>query len=340
MPCAPPNLAHADRRRHQQHDSRHGSNQRKPVLNGTDWTTSTPATRPGSPVPPCDAAGEASCLAAMFPAWTPSAAPGWNGTDRPERRFSISHELPSKRHLQLCSDHHIRRRDWVITNLGHAVRLATGMSRTVPLTSADGLLPTTCRPACRAASRRLAAAWRVRFNLRLLADPARQGRGGDPGTAQQTNLRDGKPGSTPVRPMRLQPSRWVRGAAAPSSAEWEGGRGDGRQRHRVLLLARHRSESGVVRGASTVEQRRYGGRGSGGAILLCRPRHRPGSLEAYGGHLTAPMAASASGYTRTVTGGQNPPAIVISSSQRSSTRPAPSDRGRGRNQIPATDRQP
>lgn len=145
--------------------------------------------------------------------------------------------------------------------------------------------------------------------------------GGEPGTAQQTNpanLRDGKPGEHQARYGNafLQPLvGGSGGGGGASNNDWDGGRGGGGGGAILIASSRDLVLNGVVRangGEYQWSNASYGGRGSGGAILLRADRVTgPGSLEAYGGTPGNPNGRlRVEAYVRSLTGGQNPPAVV------------------------------
>ncbi len=162
----------------------------------------------------------------------------------------------------------------------------------------------------------------VRFNssAAYVGQPGKGPGGGEPGTAQQTNpnLRDGKPGeyASDYGNAFLQPlAGGSGGGGGASNADWDGGRGGGGGGAIMISSSRDIIINGVIRangGEYQWSNASYGGRGSGGAILLRADRVTgPGSLEAYGGHPNNPNGRiRVEAYARTLTGGQTPPAVV------------------------------
>lgn len=162
----------------------------------------------------------------------------------------------------------------------------------------------------------------IRFNssASYVGQPGKGPGGGEPGTAQQTNpnLRDGKNGeyASDYGNAFLQPlSGGSGGGGGSSNADWDGGRGGGGGGAIMISSSRDIILNGVVRangGEYQWSNASYGGRGSGGAILLRADRVTgPGSLEAYGGHPNNPNGRiRVEAYARALTGGQNPPAVV------------------------------
>lgn len=162
----------------------------------------------------------------------------------------------------------------------------------------------------------------VRFasSASYVGQPGKGPGGGDPGTAQQTNpnLRDGKPGeyNGNYGNVFLQPLLGGSGGGGgASNNDWDGGRGGGGGGAIMIASSRDILLNGVVRangGEYQWSNASYGGRGSGGAILLRADRITgPGSLEAYGGNQNNPNGRiRVEAYARTLTGGQNPPAVV------------------------------
>lgn len=149
-----------------------------------------------------------------------------------------------------------------------------------------------------------------------------QGPGGAaPGTAQQTsptNLRDGQDGQYAglYGNAFIQPLVGGSGGGGGASSDTiDGGNGGGgggailiASSRDIILNGRISANGGDVQwsGAS------YGGRGSGGAILLKADRvGGPGSLEAYGGNGGYPTGRiRVESYERTLTGTANPVAAV------------------------------
>ena len=162
----------------------------------------------------------------------------------------------------------------------------------------------------------------IRFSssASYVGQPGKGPGGGEPGTAPQTNpnLRDAKPGeyASKYGNAFLQPLLGGSGGGGgSSSADWDGGRGGGGGGAIMISSSRDIILNGVVRangGEYQWSNASYGGRGSGGGILLRADRVTgPGSLEAYGGHPNNPNGRiRVEAYTRTLTGGQTPPAIV------------------------------
>jgi hypothetical protein len=144
--------------------------------------------------------------------------------------------------------------------------------------------------------------------------------GGEPGTAQQTNpnLRDGKQaeylgvyGNAFLQPL----VGGCGGGGGASSDVWNGGNGGGGGGAIMIASSRDITLSGVIRangGYIEWSNASYGGRGSGGAILLRADRvGGPGTLEAYGGQNNNPNGRiRVEAYTRTLTGGQTPVGVV------------------------------
>jgi hypothetical protein len=162
----------------------------------------------------------------------------------------------------------------------------------------------------------------IRFasSAAYVGQPGKGPGGGEPGTAQQTNpnLRDGKPGEYAGKYGNafLQPLLGGSGGGGgASSADWDGGRGGGGGGAILIASSRDILLNGVIRangGEYQWSNASYGGRGSGGGILLRADRVTgPGSLEAYGGHPNNPNGRiRVEAYVRSLTGGQNPPAVV------------------------------
>lgn len=162
----------------------------------------------------------------------------------------------------------------------------------------------------------------VRFSssASYVGQPGQGPGGGEPGTAQQTNpnLRDGKPGEyvSKYGNAFLQPLLGGSGGGGgASNNDWDGGRGGGGGGAIMISSSRDIILNGVIRangGEYQWSNASYGGRGSGGGILLRADRITgPGSLEAYGGHPNNPNGRiRVEAYVRSLTGGQNPPAVV------------------------------
>lgn len=163
----------------------------------------------------------------------------------------------------------------------------------------------------------------VRFasSASYVGQPGQGPGGGEPGTSPQTsptNLRDGKPGehNTKYGNAFLQPLvGGSGGGGGASNNDWDGGRGGGGGGAILISSSRDIILNGVIRangGEFQWSNASYGGRGSGGAILLRADRVTgPGSLEAYGGHPNNPNGRlRVEAYTRSLTGGQTPPAVV------------------------------
>jgi len=154
----------------------------------------------------------------------------------------------------------------------------------------------------------------------FVGSPGQGPGGGNPGTAQQTNpnLRDGKQGEFKdvYGNAFLQPlTGGSGGGGGASSADWNGGNGGGGGG--AILIASSRDITLVGRisangGEYQWSNASYGGRGSGGAILLRADRvGGPGSLEAYGGATgNANGRIRVEGYIRSMVGGQNPTGVV------------------------------
>jgi hypothetical protein len=145
--------------------------------------------------------------------------------------------------------------------------------------------------------------------------------GGGPGTAQQTNpvnLRDGTNGgyNGVYGNAFLQPlTGGSGGGGGASSVDYDGGRGGGGGGAIMIASSRDITLNGVIRangGDFEWSNASYGGRGSGGAILLRADRVTgPGSLEAYGGNTQFPTGRiRIESYVRTVTGSQIPVSVV------------------------------
>ncbi len=145
--------------------------------------------------------------------------------------------------------------------------------------------------------------------------------GGEPGTAQQTspqNLRDGKQGEYAgvYGNAFLQPLVGGSGGGGGSSSDvWNGGNGGGGGGAIMIASSQDIILNGVIRangGHIEWSNASYGGRGSGGAILLRADRVTgPGSLEAFGGQNNNPNGRiRVEAYVRSLTGGQNPVAVV------------------------------
>lgn len=162
---------------------------------------------------------------------------------------------------------------------------------------------------------------RTSSSASFVGQPGQGPGGGAPGTAQQTNpenLRDGKPGqyNGTYGNAFLQPMvGGSGGGGGASNNDWDGGNGGGGGGAIMIASSRDIILNGVVRangGEYQWSNASYGGRGSGGAILLRADRVTgPGSLEAYGGHPSNPNGRiRVEAYVRTLTGGQTPPAVV------------------------------
>lgn len=145
--------------------------------------------------------------------------------------------------------------------------------------------------------------------------------GGAPGTAPQTNpqnLRDGKPGAhrDSYGNAFLQPLLGGSGGGGGSSSEdWNGGNGGGGGGAILISSSRDITVNGRIAangGEYQWSNASQGGRGAGGAILLRADRVTgPGTLEAYGGQANNPNGRiRVEAYTRSLTGGQNPVAVV------------------------------
>ena len=145
--------------------------------------------------------------------------------------------------------------------------------------------------------------------------------GGAPGTAPQTNpenLRDGKNGgyNNVYGNAFLQPLSGGSGGGGGSSGnDWSGGNGGGGGGAILLASSRDITINGRISangGEYQWSNASYGGRGSGGGILLRADRvGGPGSLEAYGGNANNPNGRiRVEAYTRTMTGAQNPVGVV------------------------------
>jgi len=161
---------------------------------------------------------------------------------------------------------------------------------------------------------------RVSSSASFVGQPGKGPGGGDPGTAQQTNpnLRDGKPGeyASKYGNVFLQPLLGGSGGGGGASDnDSDGGRGGGGGGALMISSSRDITLNGVVRANGGDRQwsgASYGGPGSGGAILLRADRITgPGSLEAYGGYASNPNGRiRLEAYIRTLTGAQNPSAVV------------------------------
>jgi hypothetical protein len=161
---------------------------------------------------------------------------------------------------------------------------------------------------------------RVSSSASFVGQPGKGPGGGDPGTAQQTNpnLRDGKPGeyASKYGNAFLQPLLGGSGGGGgASNTDWDGGRGGGGGGAIMISSSRDITLSGVIRangGEYQWSNASYGGRGSGGAVLLRADRVTgPGSLEAYGGVANNPNGRiRIEAYIRALTGGQTPPGVV------------------------------
>ncbi len=144
--------------------------------------------------------------------------------------------------------------------------------------------------------------------------------GGDPGTAPQTNpnLRDAKHGGFKdvYGNAFLQPLiGGSGGGGGSSSADWNGGNGAGGGGAILIASSRDIAINGRISangGEYQWSNASYGGRGSGGAILLRADRiSGPGSVETYGGVTGNPNGRiRIEAYIRSLTGAQNPVAVV------------------------------
>lgn len=155
----------------------------------------------------------------------------------------------------------------------------------------------------------------------FVGQPGQGPGGGDPGTAQQTNpqnLRDGKQGEylSIYGNAFLQPLIGGSGGGGGSSSDiWNGGNGGGGGGAIMISSSRDITLNGVIRangGYYEWSNASYGGRGSGGALLLRADRITgPGSLEAFGGQNNNPNGRiRVEAYTRALTGGQTPVGLV------------------------------
>lgn len=145
--------------------------------------------------------------------------------------------------------------------------------------------------------------------------------GGAPGTAQQTspqNLRDGQDGSFNGVYGNAFEQPLVGGSGGGGGASNDntnGGNGGGGGGAILIASSRDITLNGVIRangGGRQWSGASQGGRGSGGGVLLRADRvSGPGSLEAYGGDSNNPNGRiRVEAYARTLTGGQNPIAVV------------------------------
>jgi hypothetical protein len=145
--------------------------------------------------------------------------------------------------------------------------------------------------------------------------------GGAPGTAQQTsptNLRDGIGGNYTgsYGNVFLQPLLGGSGGGGGASSDTlNGGNGGGGGGAILISSSRDIMLNGLIRangGNYEYSGASYGGRGSGGGILLRADRVTgPGSLQAYGGDSGVPNGRiRIEGYSRTLTGGRVPPEVV------------------------------
>lgn len=162
----------------------------------------------------------------------------------------------------------------------------------------------------------------IRFasSASYVGQPGKGPGGGDPGTAQQTNpnLRDGKQGefASDYGNAFLQPLYGGSGGGGgASNNDWDGGRGGGGGGAIMIASSRDILLNGLIQangGEYQWSNASYGGRGSGGAILLRADRVTgPGSLQAYGGNQNNPNGRiRVEAYARSLGGGQNPPAVV------------------------------
>ncbi len=154
-----------------------------------------------------------------------------------------------------------------------------------------------------------------------VGSPGQGPAGGAPGTAQQTsptNLRDGNPGgyAGAYGNAFLQPLVGGSGGGGGSSSDnSDGGNGGGGGGAILISSSRDIMLNGLIRangGDRQYSGASFGGTGAGGGILLRADRVTgPGSLEAYGGSTGNPNGRiRVEGYARTLTGAQNPPAVV------------------------------
>lgn len=145
--------------------------------------------------------------------------------------------------------------------------------------------------------------------------------GGDPGTAPQTspvNLRDGEDGQFigEYGNAFLYPLDGGSGGGGGASSDTiDGGNGGGGGGAILISSSRDIQLNGAVRANGGFREwsgASYGGRGSGGSILLRADRVTgPGSLEAYGGQNNNPNGRiRVEAYVRTLTGGAIPVAVV------------------------------
>ncbi len=162
---------------------------------------------------------------------------------------------------------------------------------------------------------------RVDASGSFVGQPGQGPGAGAPGTAQQTspqNLRDGQQGeyNGSYGNAFLQPlAGGSGGGGGASSQTWNGGNGGGGGGAIMISSSRDIALNGIIRangGMYEWSNASYGGRGSGGAILLRADRITgPGSLEAFGGQNNNPNGRiRVEAYTRTLTGGQTPAAVV------------------------------
>jgi hypothetical protein len=131
-------------------------------------------------------------------------------------------------------------------------------------------------------------------------------------------LRDGQPGSHSgvYGNAFLQPlTGGSGGGGGSSSADWNGGNGGGGGGAILLASSRDITINGAIQalgGEYQWSNASYGGRGSGGAILLRADRvGGPGTLLAYGGAAAHPNGRiRVEAYNRTLAGSQNPTGVV------------------------------